>query len=885
MIVFLLAAAALCAPLARTAHAAPRKMVLILADQITLKELNDPGAFRNFHEAVKRGALGLMITQPPAAQDSAGAYATLGAGRPVRGAHGAGHAFNISETPPFGGTVVSAYITRMAEKPPVDRVDILHLGLPGMQRANGADAGIGALGEALWKHGVTTCVFGNADFDGEPHREAALVAMNARGQVERGDMALAGLRKLDAFAPFQASADPDLFKDFFYENILHTFGDPDAAPCDFMVVELGDTRRAEMFRETADPVAAGARKREALGRLDDFLGFVLGAVDLKGTQVLLVSPSAPLDGAMQDETMTPVLAVGAGVERGLLLSRPARRAGLIRNTDIAPHILDYFGADAPAAMQGAPLAVKPGSGAVAQLLRMQYMDAMRMRVGRVGRAAVTLAFAVVALAFFTALRMPRVVREWLVTQGAALCLAAALFPALLFSAVAFMSLFGDRPGGFLHYVGLIAGFTLVLGLPLALIPKAEWRALCMAGAYAAMIAADALLGFALSRDSVLTPSPQSGQAFAGMAPALAGFLCGAALLGAGVALDLARERAAKARWAAPPALAAAAALMCLPMLGANMAALLPASAAFTLFCVLLFRKRFRWAEVLMSAAIGMALFAGFAGLAALLGGGTPPGARTLAMLKQSGGLHEFARLLFWRAAANLAAFRAGGVWSMLLFATGVCTVMFVFFPNSRAESLFRRFTHTRLALLAALAGAAVAFVFLAGGETPAAAVLFLPAAGALILCVSPMKKTAAKKKSGGEEKPLSLFSKKPAKPADSSRPAAKARALEKPVSSPPAKPAVRPADAPAHEKQDTPPRKKPRRRRPPRNTAPGEQQPDKPKQSGAPPKPDQDRRGKPPGGKKRRPPRNNLPPRNRPRGGPDKPGGGPDDGGGGKDKP
>jgi len=892
----LIAALLLTGLLHAPARAADKKLVLIISDQITLKELNDPGVFRSFHNAVKDGALGLMVTQPPAGFDPSGGYATLGAGRAVQGSPLAGEAFNIGETPPEGQTVVSTYITRMAEKPPVDRIDILHLGLPELQRANGGtDAGLGGLGEALWKSHVTTCVFGNADFRGAPHREAALIGMNARGQVERGDVAWTRLRKIEAQPPFEATADMALLKDTFYDEILHNFDDPDTEDlCDFIIIDLGDTRRAEMFRETAAPDVADSRKLEALGRLDQFLGFVLNAVDRKTTQVLLVSPSAPVDNFMQDETMTPVLAVGAGIEHGLLSSPSTRRKGLIRNTDIAPHILNYFGVPAPAHMAGAPLSTAKNGNAVAKLLRLQYLDAMRLRVVRVGHAAVVLAFAMIALAFLTVMRMPRVGREWLVTQGVSLSLAAALFPALLFAALAFMNLFGDQPGGFLHYVALIAGFTLAAGLGVALIPRAEWRVLAIAGIYITGIIADACLGFVLSRNSVLVPSPQFGQRFYGMDNVLAGLLIGGGLVAAGLGMDLLRERAQKARWAVLPVLAAITAVIGLPVLGANYGALLPACAAFTVFCVVLFRKRFRWAEALFSAALGIVLFVGLAAACALVAGGAWPGARTMALLQQAGGLHEFTRLLVWRAAANLSVFRSGGVWSMLLFAVGVCSAMLVFFPNSRAEALFRRFTHTRFALLAALAGAAVSFMLLAGGVAPAAAILFLPALGALTLSVTPVKKARRSGKGEKDKKPLSLFSKKQPKETQKEAPAEKTgkedrKPQQQDSSSIPGKSerARKPGSSGDRSGQAPDKDKKPRRRRPPRSNRPEGKPLDGVKPSGEKDSPGKSPGGNNPSGKKRKPPRNNLPRQNKPRGGGpggsgggNKPGGGP--GGGNK---
>lgn len=797
------AAALLCMALmcARADAAQKKKLIMIVADKVSLRDVNDPGLFPNFHRAVAQGAMGLMITRTPSGFDAGGGYATLGAGRlTAGGGEASGHAYNADETLIGGQSAESAYRIRMGESRAALRgTDVLHLGLPALLRANGRNAKPGLLAETLAEHGYTTCVYGNADFGSEKHREAALIGMDTRGRIEHGDVAWRDLTDPKRARPLASVPDMEKLKNAFYEKYLRDSKDVKPYYCDLIIIDTGDTSRAESLSLQAEPYAAAVVRRKMLQRMDEFLGFALNAAKGDPVQIMFVSPTPPASAVGKLESMTPLVITGAGVKHGRLESSTTRRTGIVSNMDVAPYILQYFDVPVPESMAGAPVKVGPNGDSMAKLLRMQFLDAMRLRVGRLYQAGIAAALLVLLVAYLTMLRMPRVDNAWKNAVSVALTFTAVLFPAFVIAAAAYNAIYAATPAALRHYVLLLAAAGLLPGGVLLLVRDTGWRTLCAAAAYALLFLVDAATGGLLVRDSILGASPQYGAYFFGVEDISAALLIGAMPVAAALAFEKIKIPEKAQPWAIAAGPIIAAIVIGLPPLGANTAALLPACAAAAVFAVLNIQKQFRAREIILSA-VAAALGFGIVALVARYGfhAARPPFERTIESAVLPGGLYLWLIAFLTRLSANFTMITEGSVWSAFFVALTVTAITIYFFPNNRMRWLIKRHPGMGHALMSALAASAVSLVFIGAALASAAAILFIPVTVLFLFCVAPYdKKASAQDKRASDRKPE--------KPRPPNPPAGKP-AEKKPAPQPSSGQRPRPDD---REKRNRPPRKKP----------------------------------------------------------------------------
>lgn len=296
-------------------------VVLVLIDKVTWSELAEIRPLY-LSRAARRGAVGIMSnkTASPYA-DSASAYLTIGTGQ-------------RSMAGPSGGLPVNA---ERAEQ------------LSRMNQASPYKAKVGLLARRLRAAGLETTVIGNADVVNtvgryEYGREVELIGMDSGGQVST----LTSRRTPSADGSIDQGnvvAELDL--------ALRRSG--------LIVIEIGDTRRADRgaaFDITEGPVS---RKRRAILAADELIGAVLARLDLERDLLLIVSPSPPLRaGATERRALTPIIAVGGDFRAGTLFSPATRRTGLVTNLDVAPTIAAHLGAGWDPTTPGRVLRVEGG---------------------------------------------------------------------------------------------------------------------------------------------------------------------------------------------------------------------------------------------------------------------------------------------------------------------------------------------------------------------------------------------------------------------------------------------------------------------------------------------------------------------------------------------
>jgi hypothetical protein len=327
------------------------RVLLLLLDKVTWEEI---GAAETpfIDEMVERGAAGLLSNRTVwPTTTSQRAYATISAGSRATGAAGAGQAFKVTERF-MGERVAVSYERRMDKRP---RGEILHLGLPALDRANkplGYGTMAGLLGQMLKEARRTTAVFGNADTDKDDHyREAALIAGDRSGQVPVGDVSRAMLRRAP-LSPYGLATD--------YDKLLEAV-ERNWQVADFLVVETGDSRRADLWQRFASDKVSSRHKKEAIEAADVFMRRLSEATDLDRTLVMIVSPSPP--GSPEGGNLgqlTPIIMAGPGQPAGVMTSGSTRQPALVTSPDIAPTVLSALGVDLPVTMTGAAITVTAG---------------------------------------------------------------------------------------------------------------------------------------------------------------------------------------------------------------------------------------------------------------------------------------------------------------------------------------------------------------------------------------------------------------------------------------------------------------------------------------------------------------------------------------------
>ena len=329
------------------------KVVLIGIAGITWEDLTaaeDPYLSRIITNSVI-GNVSVRVTN-----NSADAYANLGAAQRTETDGSAAWAFNGAEEVE-NGSGLDLWSRRTAL--PVTTgtsgaVVVPTIGhLVEMNQGKAFDAVLGLLGSELEKKGLRAAVLGNADlslgslpsvlptanrmqkpFPPEPgiHREVALAAINSEGGVAEGDVSRELLDK-DPESPFGIRTNPGAMLDAFRTAYL---------AADLIVVETGDTARADRYTEGLNDETARRVRRAALEEV--LTDQVRPIVDEVGSEALVIifAPTTP-GGPQERGQLRPVILTGAGLNAGLAVTRSTRRAGIITVPDLSATIARHLG--------------------------------------------------------------------------------------------------------------------------------------------------------------------------------------------------------------------------------------------------------------------------------------------------------------------------------------------------------------------------------------------------------------------------------------------------------------------------------------------------------------------------------------------------------------
>lgn len=490
------------------------RVIMVIINRVTYEDLTRPG-LPNIGKFMAKGSAGVMNINTAGDLIDTNAYATIGAGNKAQGSNIGGLTYNVDEVIE---DVPAGLVYRRNTGYEPGGSQLVNVSVASLIRNNESANYIitpGALGEAIRSRGGTTAVIGNSDgLKDAPERWAALIGMDARGRIDRGDVST-GLLKLNPLAPF--GWETDYVK---LEKLLNKLVDN----TDFIVVETGDTARVDAYAgQTLVKMTEGQRAR-ALKRLDDFIGRISPLAD-ENTMVMLVTPLPPARAIKKDGIkLAPVIIAGGDIRPGGILTTPTtRQAGLLVNYDLAPTVIKHLSIKQPKGFIGLPVVSQKVADRRAGLEQVYSgllsASAVRPVILKYFAKYQVMVLGLVLLSMFVgALRNSQAVR--------ALILSLYMLPLSLL----LLPLFGNLK--LLPLLLLAVVLTTLLTLAGRLQKNTVHRLLIISAVITVPIVLDVVFGAGLMKKSVLSYDLIVGGRFYGIGNEYMGVLIGTAILGA-----------------------------------------------------------------------------------------------------------------------------------------------------------------------------------------------------------------------------------------------------------------------------------------------------------------------------------------------------------------
>jgi hypothetical protein len=549
-----------------------RKVLIFSIPYLSLDDLS-PQLTPELWSLTKRGAVGAMSIRTGSPRPSLfEAYTSIGAGNRVKAGNRripedlAGLALDVGES--FEGGTAGAALERRVGITPDGAV--VHLGVGALQKVNATEpvsTQPGAFGQTLREAGLASGVVGSGDLGfgarsaRTMRRAAAASVMDASGVVGFGTVS-PSLLVAAPDAPFGVRADAK-------SVVTQALRALDSAAV--VLVDPGDTTRAAAASDLAFPEAAEVARLRAVKATDQILGEI-SAMLPEDAALFVIAPVPSGSSA----ALTPAVAVGPGIPRGLMESPSTKRRGLVTLTDLAATVLDGLGLVAPGGMAGSAWGYVPDPGERVEALRWINAQAT-VREDMYLPATVTyIAIQVLTyvLAFILYSRgQPRGKARRLL-RGAALVLVA-FAPATFLLRLFPLERWGPA-------VGAVILVVVTCGLA-AIAATRTRRPLSgmgfLLGATAAILILDVVGGSNLQSSSLLGYSPLVAGRFHGLGNTAFALLGASAVLLVGVLLHFSRRKE-DALWAAAAFLALVVLIDAHPNLGSDVGGLVTLVPAF-----------------------------------------------------------------------------------------------------------------------------------------------------------------------------------------------------------------------------------------------------------------------------------------------------------------
>lgn len=652
------------------------KVVVLCGDGLSWPDVASKQAPYSIWEFFQRASVGLLNTGVLGLKTRSAVYATMGAGAksagllPDKPLEAAEPAELLPE-----GAAGDVYRQRMGEEPPPRGVVVLSL--PALLEANKkgqSTATPGLLGEEIHKVGLKTALVGHADTPEMMHREPSLLVADSMGRVDIGRVGV------DILSPSPEAP----FGTWLNLERLKRAADEALKEASLIVVDFGDTYRAEKQAQSALEEVAERHKRRSLQRCAKFLKWLEGRLDPQRDLLIFLSGLPPRTGGWPRDRLTFVALLGKGFEGGLLTSESTRRPGLVAAVDLAPTILHFFGLKAPLQVEGLPMKALPFDGDKAAFLTalerradVNYMLRLPVVKGFIYLVAFVLVLGLVALFY------GRPGARWVYIVDKTLLAFMAVPLALLVQPLMAPPSIPAFAVSLLALVGLLTFLAKVV--------EERWGAgVAFVGLLTTLaVVVDSWAGARLNGGSVMSYHPAVGARFYGIGNEYMGIVVASTLVGLGCLLDRAKPASSTERGLGAASFAMFFVLLSigLPQVGANLGGAITAAVGFGLFAFKALGVKVRLKQALLLILGAIALAALVSVLDLLLGGGTHLG--RAARLATHGEWKELLVIAWRKLSTNIRLFKSVA-WSRLLLVFVIVLAVLLHRPRGLMASMLGR---------------------------------------------------------------------------------------------------------------------------------------------------------------------------------------------------
>ncbi|WP_035172336.1 hypothetical protein [Caldanaerobius polysaccharolyticus] len=711
---------------AYASNSAPqRKFVMVVVSRVGLDDYIKYD-LPNIKDLIEKGSIGLLNVRTSKDYDEPSSYLSIGAGSRAESDYRGGLAFNYGEL--YGinkaGELYHVYTGQHASAD-----DVVNLGINRLKEVSAKqdhEVVPGLLGQILKDNGIPVAVLGNGDIpDSNYRRYVALIGMDESGKA-KGDVS-GDLHRLDREAPYLVSTDYDkLYRE--YKNYSAGGG--------LVVIDLGDTIRADEFASVTTPAMAPRYREQALKKADEFIGKVARTLDFKKDVLLVLTPYPSKENIASNHLVTPIIAAGYGYNGGILSSKSTKREGIVQNIDIAPTVLHFFKISAPESMMGSPLfsLSDPVGGGEAKALtqtKLNYINDINQRI------------------VATYVQRPYFIKTYVIAQIVVLFMAIlALFfdykyaryvKPLILANMAVPLVFLILPAFDVNSAIFKAAITVAVLIAMVFISLTLSRnnmdvimILCIITA--GLLAVDILTGQKLMKNSVLGYDPIIGARFYGIGNEYMGVLMGSSIIGLTALID--RFKKPYTKYIVVALFVFLAYIMSAPSLGTKVGGFIVSFMAYGTCAMLLFNWRFnRKSFIYLFAAMLLAMVGLFA--YDMMKGGQSHIGRT-ALLVKAEGIKPLLMIFQRKLAMNLRLIKYT-IWTKVLIAF-ILVLGFLFYkPTNILINIFKNNKAIYAGFLGSTAGMLFALAFNDAGIIAAATMFIYVVPSFLIMVIDQLK--------------------------------------------------------------------------------------------------------------------------------------------------
>jgi hypothetical protein len=707
--------------LTTTSAYATGKLVIVTIGGVSLDQLTSPN-LPNISRLIDSGAVGIMNVRPAAVRGATtdeliagysmgSCCATISAGTRAAVTADAGKAFNADET--ILGRPGKEFYASLFDRS-VGEAEVIHLGINQIRHANeniDYPIEIGALGKYLHRNGIKTATVGNSDMPNQPHREAVLIAADPNGIVDFGNVGSDILAR-DPNYPYGIRS-----------NISKLTMQAMSAikKAGLIVVDIGDTSRAAEYATKCTEKQQYTIIEQSIRNADQIIGSIISALDLRKDRILLISTHPSQRSIDRCDFLPPVVAAGAGIKHGLLISGSTRSKGIITNCDISAGITDYFNIKQPLSFVGRPIAITDGS--IDDLIAISSSISTQTKRQPIMRG---IAFFIIFFSIVVSLYV-----LWRRDAGLAVMSWIALIPSALLLAVILAPIIASPPP-IQQYVILISVLTIALIAICWLITKSPGASFALICFWTTVIMLlDLARGGVLARETVLSYSPVDGARYYGIGNELMGSLIGSAMITIGfIASALAGAKRLRI-WVAALLLTIVVLAIGLPSKGANAGGAMSAAVA-SIIGFALWRGRRITKAYAVAAVLAVPIAFGLIALAdQLRSGGFQSHIGRAIGLTASGGIGELFIIMARKLEMNII-LTQNSLWSRLLFILAASSYVLLRINRLEVINRLRKSPDVTIGIIAAGVGA-IAAVLLNDSGVVAGAIALIYVWTALLL--------------------------------------------------------------------------------------------------------------------------------------------------------